>query len=181
MPLIPIAFYEQRYLINEKGEIFNLATNTFLKPIKNNNGYLKIGLANGKGKSKQASIHRLVAKHFLPNPYGYTCINHIDGNKENNSKTNLEWCSPKQNINHALETGLRPGYMSANDKEMYLHLILNGKQVKDLALEIQRRPETLHKMLRETAKQIGLFKEWKLVMRENRKNAALRNLEKINS
>jgi hypothetical protein len=85
------------------------------------------------------------------------------------------------NNQHALETGLRPGYMSADDKEKYLQEILNGVQVNDLAQRIKRGPETLHKMLRETAERLGIHDQWKRVMKENRRNAALRNLEKINT
>jgi hypothetical protein len=168
-------------LITEDGQVKNLATNAFLTPIQNPNGYLKVGLADGQGGHTQISIHRLVALHYLPNPYEYSQINHKDGNKENNHKDNLEWCSQQMNNQHALETGLRPGYMSADDKEKYLQEILNGVQVNDLAQRIKRGPETLHKMLRETAERLGIHDQWKRVMKENRRNAALRNLEKINT
>lgn len=179
--MTPIAHYENRYSISDSGQILNLANNTFLTPIKNSNGYYKVSLANGNSTSKQLSIHSLVALHFIPNPYRYTQVNHKNGDKSCNNKDNLEWCTAKQNIAHAFKTGLRSGYLSANDKELYLQDILSGVQVKDLAEEINRHPNTLHKMLRETAKRIGMYEEWKLVMKENRKNAAIRNLEKINS
>lgn len=174
--MTPIANFEQRYLISTSGEVINLATNTVLTPIKNPNGYLKVGLADGKGGHTQLSIHVLVAKHFLPNPYDHKQVNHKDGNKENNHVDNLEWVSASQNIQHALETGLRPGYMSANDKEIYLKRVLAGEQVKDIALAINRRPETLHKMLRTTATRLGLSSEWETQMKGNRRAAAIRNL-----
>lgn len=172
----PIANFENRYSITRQGEVINLATNTALTPIKNPNGYLKVGLADGKGGHTQLSIHVLVAKHFLPNPYAHKQVNHIDGNKENNHMSNLEWCSASRNINHALETGLRPGYMSADDKEKYLQRVLAGEQVKDIAAAINRRPETLHKMLRTTATRLGLAAEWESQMKENRRVAAIQNL-----
>ena len=176
----PIANHEQRYSITRQGEVINLANNTALTPIKNPNGYLKVGLADGKGGHTQLSIHALVARHFLPNPYDHKQVNHIDGNKENNHMSNLEWVSASQNIQHALETGLRPGYMSADDKEMYLKRVLAGEQVKDIAAAINRRPETLHKMLRDTASRTGVRDQWNAIMKENRKNAGIRNLTKIN-
>ena len=180
MKLIPLAHYEQRYAISEEGFIKNLANNSMLNPTINPNGYLKVGLANGNGTHQQELLHRLVALHFLPNPYQYPQVNHKDGNKLNCHKDNLEWCSPEQNVNHSLTTSLRPGYMSADDKEKYLQQVLLGKQVADLAHEINRRPETLHKMLRETAKRLNLHDQWSEVMRRNRKDAALRQLAKIN-
>ena len=179
--LIPIAYFEKRYLISETGFIKNLANNSELKPIVNPNGYLKVGLANGDGTHQQELVHILVAKHFIPNPYGYTKVNHKDGNKQNPHKDNLEWCTDSQNTEHALRTGLRPGYMSADDKEKYLHEVLAGKQVGELAEEIGRRPETLHKMLRTTADRLGIRSQWDIVMRRNRKDVAIRQLAKINS
>ena len=176
-----IAHFEQRYMITSCGRVLNLANNTYLTPIENPNGYLKVGLATGDGNHVQELLHRLVAKHYIPNPYDYLEVNHINGDKTDNRVENLEWCSSKQNINHALQHGLRPGYMSANDKEKYLEDVLSGIQVKDLALSIGRRPETLHKMLRETAERVGKKDVWDKTMKENRKNAAIRNLKQINS
>jgi len=42
-------------------------------------------------KLKNVPICNLVAEAFIPNPNGYTCVNHKDGNKLNNCKENLEW------------------------------------------------------------------------------------------
>lgn len=177
----PVAHYEQRYNVTSTGHVINLANNTPLTPIQNPNGYFKVGLANGDGSHKQVAIHRLVALHFIPNPYGYEQVNHKDGDKANNDAANLEWCDQAYNNEHAFRTGLRSGYMSADDKEKYLLRVLAGEQVADIAQQIGRRPETLHKMLRETAKRLGIHNMWQQQMKENRRNAAIRNLEKINS
>ncbi len=173
----PLARFERRYAICEDGTIINLANNRPLKPTLNPNGYLKVGLATGDGKQQQELVHILVAKHFLPNPYGHPQVNHRDGNKINCHKDNLEWVTAQENIQHALQYGLRAGYMSADDKETYLAAVLRGEQVNDLAASLNRRPETLHKMLRETAKRVGLFDQWTAQMKENRRNAAIRNLQ----
>lgn len=179
--MIPLAWFENRYKIGEDGAILNLANNKLLTPAVNPNGYLKVGLALGDGSHKQELVHILVAKHFLPNPYGHPQVNHKDGNKHNCCKQNLEWASAKENVEHAFRTGLRPGYMSADDKEVYLAEVLSGVQVADLAFRIGRRAETLHKMLRETAKRMGNHAQWETQMKENRRHAALRNLETINN
>jgi hypothetical protein len=56
---------------------------------------------------KTFTVHRLVATAWIPNPDNKEQINHIDGNKANNSIDNLEWCTSSQNIIHAFSTGLK--------------------------------------------------------------------------
>ncbi len=51
---------------------------------------------------KSYSIHRLVAIAFIQNNNKNKIINHIDGNKLNNNSINLEWCTYKENTNHAV-------------------------------------------------------------------------------
>lgn len=179
--MLPIAHFEQRYRISDEGFVLNLANNLWLTPIENPDGYLKVGLARGDGTHSQELLHILVAKHYIPNPYGHPQVNHKDGIKKNNRKDNLEWVTAQENILHAFQYGLRPGYMSADDKEKYLAEVLAGKQVKDLAVEINRRPETLHKMLRQTAERLGKSTHWNETMKINRKNAAIQNLKAINA
>lgn len=176
----PIAHFEERYLLSDDGRVLSRRSNDFLTPILNPNGYLKVSLTNGN-EPQQLMIHRLVALHYLPNPYQHPVVNHLNGVKTDNRASNLEWCSHQENAHHALETGLTSGFMSFDDREKYLYQILEGQQVNDLAAEIGRRPETMHKMLREAAKKLGIHDQWQAVMKENRRNAAIRNLEKINN
>jgi hypothetical protein len=51
-------------------------------------------------------VHRLIAKAFIANPDSLNEINHKDGNPLNNAIANLEWCTHRQNIQHAWDTGL---------------------------------------------------------------------------
>lgn len=71
---------------------------------KVNKGYYVVSL----GRKASISIHRLVALSFLENPNNYQCINHIDGNKQNNNACNLEWCNYSQNLIHAYKNNLNP-------------------------------------------------------------------------
>ena len=72
---------------------------------KSNRGYLQVCLTKD-GKSKTYTVHRLVAKAFLPNLKNKKQVNHIDGNKENNNIDNLEWATSSENNKHAFITGL---------------------------------------------------------------------------
>lgn len=72
---------------------------------KNSKKYWRVGIQINN-KQKQFAVHRLVAESFIPNPKKYKQINHIDGDKNNNKVSNLEWCDQSHNMRHALEHGL---------------------------------------------------------------------------
>jgi len=174
--MLPIAHRETRYAVTDKGEVINRANNCPLTPTKNPNGYLKVALANGDGTSEQVLVHRLIAEHFIPNPYKHPQVNHIDGNKENNAVSNLEWCSAKQNCCHAFKIGLRPGYMSADHKDALIAEVFAGAKIRDLAVREGRREESLSGMLRRRSREVGREDEWRKMMKERRSEiTALRN------
>jgi hypothetical protein len=96
------------YLINAEGLIYSKLKN---RPLKHhsNNGYLMVFLKNDSGAVKWQYVHRLLAIQFIPIPdkIGELWVNHKDGNKKNNSLENLEWTTIRENIQHAINTGLR--------------------------------------------------------------------------
>ena len=94
---------EYDYSVSNYGRVRNDKTGRILKARKKQDNYLHVGLYKNK-HGKQCYIHRLVASAFIPNPNGYTDVNHIDENKSNNHVDNLEWCSRKHNINHGTRT-----------------------------------------------------------------------------
>lgn len=70
-----------------------------LTPRQNRCGYLYLDLRNNN-QHNYKTIHRLVAKAFIPNPNNYACINHKDEDRTNNRVENLEWCNAKYNNNY---------------------------------------------------------------------------------
>ena len=85
--------------IKGKGHSLQFKKGRILKPMKDNNGYLKVRLCNGE-KSKTFNLHRLVAEAFIDNPDNLPQVNHKDENKTNNVVTNLEWCDSRYNKNY---------------------------------------------------------------------------------
>lgn len=86
-----------------------------LKGKPNWNNYVQVHLSK-YGKSKMLVVHRLVAQAFIPNPLNLPQVNHIDGNKFNNSVENLEWCTAKENINYSWKLGLSKTYPHTKGK-----------------------------------------------------------------
>ena len=89
------------YKLYEDGRLWSSKRNRFLNQYNNYDGYPTYKLYN-----KHCSVHRLLAEAFIPNPDNLPQVNHIDGNKENNSLDNLEWCTSRQNLHHAMDNGL---------------------------------------------------------------------------
>ncbi len=88
-------------------------------------GYLVVSLRLG-GKYFARSVHRLIAVAFLGRANGLD-VNHIDGNKHNNSLQNIEYLSRGDNHRHAYRTGLRePVGRKLSDDQVLLIAALKG-------------------------------------------------------
>lgn len=98
--------YNRAYEISNFGRIRSSKFGSIeQKSLRLLNGYYGTTLHLG-GVRTTVKVHRMVAHAFIPNPENKPQVNHIDGNKLNNHVSNLEWCTAKENINHAIDTGL---------------------------------------------------------------------------
>jgi hypothetical protein len=116
---LPVIGYEGLYEVSNRGEVRSLPKEVrdskgrrysregkVLKQTTTALGYKKVNLSH-KGVSKSFRVHRLVAQAFVPKlKEEENEVNHLDGDKANNTSDNLEWCTSSGNKQHALKEGL---------------------------------------------------------------------------
>ncbi|AFE88096.1 HNH endonuclease [Lactococcus phage ASCC532] len=84
--------YKEKYLVSDKGDVFKENKKYTIKKKQSTNNYgYKVTKINGK----QEKVHRIVMEAF----HGKSdlTVDHIDGNKENNNLTNLEYVTQTEN------------------------------------------------------------------------------------
>lgn len=103
-----IAGYDGDYKVSNQGNVKSLkgGKEMIMRQYLSHNGYYQIRLSKNS-IPKGHRMHRLIASAFIPNPLGKAEVNHIDGDKGNNSLGNLEWATRSENIVHAVKIGLR--------------------------------------------------------------------------
>ena len=117
--------------IIKRGTNFLSIRGRILKPWKRSKDYLSVGF-RVDGKRKVVLVHRLVANAFIPNRESGMEINHLDGDKTNNTVENLEWVTASENVLHAYATGLKKAAQSKKVKvEMFDDTTLDFSSMKD--------------------------------------------------
>ncbi len=95
------------YYAQEDGSIYSSASHRILTQHLDKDGYCKVRLISNDGRHTY-SVHRLILENFNPvKNMDKLQVNHIDGNKQNNSLSNLEWVTCSENIEHAYQIGLK--------------------------------------------------------------------------
>lgn len=102
---MPVYGFEDKYTVCEDGRIWSRRNQIILKN-RPNKGYLCVSLGISRDCRSNVSIHRIVAKAFIPNPENKPTVNHKDGNKLNNCVENLEWATIKEQQQHAVKIGI---------------------------------------------------------------------------
>ena len=93
------------HLVKLRGNHLRMQYGRILKNVPCGRGYNRVSLVFDNQKCKMYKIHRLVAEAFIPNPEKKPFINHINCIRDDNRLENLEWCTPKENIQHAVSYG----------------------------------------------------------------------------
>ena len=135
--------YEGLYQVSNLGRIKRIGKykNQFTswesnKILTNNigtDGYYHIMLSKDN-KKRMYLVHRIVAKTFIGEQDNKQ-VNHIDGNKLNNNINNLEYCSARDNLIHALNLGLKKRKIPLEKYEYIYNENKKGKSYKKLAKE----------------------------------------------
>ena len=96
---------DPRIKVSDKGNVvsYKRGAGRPLKVWHNNCGYQLVAA----GPKRTYLVHRLVAETWIPNPNHYEEVNHINGDKDDNSVENLEWTTHGENMRHAFRTGLK--------------------------------------------------------------------------
>ena len=137
--------YEGLYMVSNLGRVKSLCgfngheyvkREKILNPYKQKAGknyYRSVVKLSKDGSRKDFKVHRLVADAFIPNPELKSNINHIDGNPLNNRVDNLEWCTQKENVIHAIDTDLSVRVIDTIDRETMVDFLNNGHTYDEIA------------------------------------------------
>jgi hypothetical protein len=101
---VPLKYYDKRYEVSDEGLIRNKQTGHLLRQrLNRRTGYLQV-LFTFPDRRKNVNVHRMVLQAFKPVQNSTLQVNHIDEDKTNNRLSNLEWMTPKQNVNWGSHT-----------------------------------------------------------------------------
>lgn len=95
-------YLDTQYEVSNLGNVRNKNTKAVLSQEDTGNGYLCVGLQMDNGVYKKTRVHRMVAMAFLEGERTEERneVDHINGNKSDNSVDNLRWCTHKENMNN---------------------------------------------------------------------------------
>lgn len=97
----PVVGYEGFYEVSNFGRVRSLYSGKNLKYVTNRCGYFRLTLVKNKVKTP-ILVHRIVAQAFIPNPDNKPFIDHLNGNRQDNSVENLRWVYPVENSNNPI-------------------------------------------------------------------------------
>jgi hypothetical protein len=103
----------------------------FMAQRSSSTGYALVSLSRPRERQQVATVHRLVAIAFIPNPEGKPQVNHVDGVKTNNNVKNLEWSTNQENVTHAYRIGLSAQGVDHPAAKLTPELIQKAKELRE--------------------------------------------------
>lgn len=162
--------YEGLYQVSNLGRVKSLnymktGKEKILKPVSTPDGYLKVNLYSGKCCTKR--IHRLVAEAFIEIPK--LEVNHLNGNKEDNTIENLEWCTHPENERYSWNVLDKKsnGKGRGNTKaiiqyDLYGNYIKRWKSATEAGIKLKIRASKISACCRGERNKTGGYK-WKFI------------------
>lgn len=116
---------------SSKGRI-KLETDKITFGGKQASGYLTVGVRRLDGTKYMGEVHRLICTTFHGNPpTKQHVVNHKDGDKHNNTPENLEWCTRRENVQHAVRTGLKVAKKNNKKSKPIIQYSLGGIRIAE--------------------------------------------------
>ena len=164
----------ENYSINEDGTVIHTKTGKIKKAWLGKVGYYYLDLYQNN-KSTKIALHRILAMAFIPNPDNKKTVNHIDGDKTNNSLSNLEWATYSENTKHAYDNNLNRCTTKLIEN-VELHKILNrflkGETLSEIKKDYGFALTTISNRLQLYTKELGVYEKFK---EERKRQRVLRN------
>ena len=87
--------------------------------------YKRFSLTDSAGNTNNHYLHRLLLRHFKPNPHNKPLCDHIDGDSLNNSLANLRWTTYSENNRNRRCKGYTRGKLKKGKKPYYVRWFLD--------------------------------------------------------
>ena len=153
--------YKGIYQISNQGNVKSLnriarsgkkVKEKILKKAQDKDGYILFTLCKN-GTQKTVKAHRLVATAFIPNINNKPCVNHLNGIKNDNTVTNLEWVTVSENTQHSYNNKLQGKGSKHGRSTLTVEDVKNiratvGKTQKELALQFNSYQSVIGRILR---------------------------------
>ena len=130
----------ENYEVSNFGEVYSIKSGKLLKLLLNPSGYLIVVLCK-EGKRISKTVHKLVAKAFIPNPDNLPIVDHINKDKKNNKTSNLRWSSISTNRRNSSDCSIAASkyncvYKNKNSWMVIIRINNSSKYIGNFKTEI---------------------------------------------
>ena len=155
---MPIKGWEDLYEVSDQGRV--RSKDRYIRETRGRTRFSKGRILKLRGQThlyanlrdglrlEQASVHRLVAIAFIPNPKGLTHVLHGDDNPANNRAVNLQWGDDLDNRRDALKNGrVSGGILSREDVPQIRKRVSSGEYQTDVARDLGVHPSLISRIM----------------------------------